>query len=249
MLPGQVAQFTGLKSRCSVESQGPPRSGQPGRGQQGRFQPGLAQRWEHLVWFQACSGPATCRNSPRSTNIWQLQKKRPFGFYPERVRNWHVLQAVRAKCCLTEGEGLDPLLPSTNAPSQSLVATNQFIPIAQLGALGGARCGRDVCLIQCSTAPGGNACAWRAGSSLVADTAGRASLVLAVPGAAEVPVGPGQGHHPVAVGICSRRAVSWGAALSSRELCRPQRQSCSVVSTQNQRFPQAGHGVGWTTGC
>lgn len=53
-----------------------------------------------------------------------------------------TLQTAIAKRHLTEGAGLDPLLLCT----LSFVATHKFIPIAQLGALGGARSGREICV-------------------------------------------------------------------------------------------------------
>lgn len=53
-----------------------------------------------------------------------------------------------------------------------------------------------------------------AGNSLVAATAGREASVLAVPGATEL-VELRAWSHPAAGGTCSRRAVSWGPALSS----------------------------------
>lgn len=61
----------------------------------------------------------------------------------EQVRYQHVLQTVKVKCCLSEGKGLDLPLLGTNVLLHSFVASDQLIPIGQLGMSGGAGSGRD----------------------------------------------------------------------------------------------------------
>lgn len=143
MLPDQVAQFTELKSCCSVTSC------------HIKSRHSVTSSWGHPC--QTCWGGEsggwlgggkpdlasgvlrTCIDCPRSTS---RRKPVPLGLRQSRSENSRRLRQNTKR-----RQGLGLLLLQRNALSQSFVEMGQFIPIGQLGTLGGARSGREMCLI------------------------------------------------------------------------------------------------------
>lgn len=141
-LPGQLAQPQGFShvTRSSGATQVRPAREGAARGMSNLGWLGGGSSWLGSGMLRTCLLLAL----PQIHQCSAAAEEKTLRSELEEVRYQHVLQTVKAKCCLSEGKGLDLPLLGTNALLHSFVATDQLIPIGQLGTLGGAGSGRDI---------------------------------------------------------------------------------------------------------